>query len=411
MTYEYNNSEKLNSIEVTLSMGCKLDCRYCPQKLLLSKYFSKNTNRSSMMSFESFKKILGKVKQGGTVCFSGMCEAFLNPCCDDMILYAYEKGFKINLLTTLIGLKKESFKKLEKVKFDDITLHIPDAEGNSKFDITDTYLDNLQTFLDKFQITSYSCHGSIHPAVQKYLNKMDSYSNKMINRAGNLDFGAKYNPKGEIVCMVGTIGSYGNWTPEVLPDGTLLLCCMDYGMKHVLGNLLDMSVSQIMHGSEYEKVQKGMKEEGIDILCRKCSGAIEIVQTPAYKFRDLRKNFIQDNNLDYNAQRILQAFKCSKEICVFGLGKLFWENFFGQRWNEVLGQTCFCDNSEKFWGKVIDRHPCISPAELSKLHDPLIITHVADDGEIRQQLKNIGIKKIINIKDIFYCQACISFTR
>ena len=97
MTYEYDNSEKLNSIEVTLSIGCKLDCHYCPQKLLLNQYFSKNANRSSMMSFETFKKILSKVKRGGTVCFSGMCEAFLNPDCDDMILYAYEKGFKINL--------------------------------------------------------------------------------------------------------------------------------------------------------------------------------------------------------------------------------------------------------------------------------------------------------------------------
>ncbi len=401
MTYEYDNSEKLNSIEVTLSIGCKLDCHYCPQKLLLNQYFSKNANRSSMMSFETFKKILSKVKRGGTVCFSGMCEAFLNPDCDDMILYAYEKGFKINLLTTLIGFKKESFQKLEKVEFDEITLHIPDAEGNSKFDITDTYLDNLQTFHDKFKITSYSCHGSIHPAVQKYLNQMDSFSNHMINRAGNLDYGAEYHPKGEIICMVGTIESYGNWTPEVLPDGTLLLCCMDYGMKHVLGNLLDMGVNEIMHGPEYKKIQMGMKNDGVDILCRKCSGAIEVLKTPAYKFKSLREAFIQDKNPHSNVQKILDVFRCSKDICIFGLGKLFWENFFCQRWNEVLGQTCFCDNSEELWGKVIDGRPCIPPAELIRLNNPLIITHVADDRAIRRQLKDMGIKNIVNIKDIY----------
>jgi len=401
MKYEYDNMEKLNSIEVTLAMGCKLDCYYCPQKLLLNNYFSENKNRSARMSFDDFKKILSKVKKGGTVCFSGMCEAFLNPECDDMILYAYENGFVINLLTTLMGFRKESFQKLEKVKFEEITLHIPDAEGNSKFDITDEYLENLKLFHEKFKVTNYSCHGTIHPAVEQYIDKTCSYSSTMFNRAGNLEYGKCNNPEGEIICMVGTIGRYGNWTPEVLPDGTLLLCCMDYGMKHVLGNLLDMSVSEIMKGDEYQKVQKGMKEDGIDILCRKCSGAIEVLKTPAYKFKDMKKSFVQNEILKQNQQKILELFNNCSDICVFGLGKLFWENFFSQRWNEVLGQTCYCDNSEELWGRTIDGIKCISPVELKELKDPLIVTHMSDDHAVREQMEALGIQKVVNIKDIY----------
>lgn len=402
MKYEYDNSEKLNAIEVTLAMGCRLDCHYCPQKLLLSRYFFDNINRPALMKFDDFKRILDKVKRGGTICFSGMCEAFLNPECDEMILYAYENGFKINLLTTLTGFRKESFKKLERVKFDEVTLHVPDAEGRSKFDITDEYLENLRVFHEKFKVTNYSCHGSIHPAVKKYIDKECSFSNIMHDRAGNLDCTTGgYNPKGEIICMVGTIGSYGNWTPEVLPDGTLLLCCMDYGMKHVLGNLLDMSVSEILKGIEYQKVQKGMQEGGVDILCRKCIGAMEIRKTPAYRFKDMKQKYDRNEELDGELRKTLELFNNSSEICVFGLGKLFWENFFSHRWNEVLGQTCFCDNSEELWGKIIDGVRCISPMELSGLSNPLIITHISDDTAVRQQLNDLGIKNIVNIKDIY----------
>jgi hypothetical protein len=272
MRYEYDNANKLNSIEITLAMGCKLDCRYCPQKLLLHNYFKDNVKRSSLMSFDDFKIILNRVKRGGTICFSGMCEPFLNPECGDMILYAYEQGFRIQLFTTLIGLNRENLEKLKGVEFDAITLHIPDEEGNSKFCLTDEYFEIVKLFQENIQISSYSCHGNIHPAVGDLVNPTIECRYTMMNRAGNLEEGLKSSPQGEIVCMVAPEGNYGNWTPEVLPDGTLLLCCMDYGMKHVLGNLIDMEVKEILEGQEYQRVQKGMQNTESDILCRKCSG-------------------------------------------------------------------------------------------------------------------------------------------
>lgn len=401
MKYEYDNVDKLNSVEVTLSMGCKLNCRFCPQKVLLDRYFSANSKRASMMNFDTFKKITDKVKNGGTICFSGMCEPFHNPQCDDMILYAYEKGFRINLLTTLVGMKKQSIEKLSKVEFDTITLHIPDREGNSKFVISDEYLQILESFHDTFEITSYSCHGEIHPKIQKYINKNSAYSNTMINRAGNLDCGLNFKPKGEIICMVGTIGSYGNWTPEILPDGTVLLCCMDYGMKHVLGNLIDMNVKDILEGREYQMVQRGMREEGLDILCRKCSGAMELERIPAYRFKTAKRRYLQEKSIKSKLDSVLALFAESRNICIFGLGKLFWDNFFQQRWNEVLGHTYYCDNSAELWGREIDGIKCISPKELSTLDNLLVVTHISDDESVRRQLREIGVKNIINIKEIY----------
>lgn len=67
----------------------------------------------------------------------------------------------------------------------------------------------------------------------------------------------------------------GDWLNcEVLPDGTIVLCCMDWEMKHVLGNMYVQSFEEIMEGQELAKVKDGMAgDSSIDILCRRCSYA------------------------------------------------------------------------------------------------------------------------------------------
>lgn len=63
----------------------------------------------------------------------------------------------------------------------------------------------------------------------------------------------------------------------LLPDGRVLLCCMDYGMKHVLGNLMEQSYEEIMNGKEINKIKDAINgDESIDVLCRGCSSATEI---------------------------------------------------------------------------------------------------------------------------------------
>lgn len=406
MRYEYENDNKLDSIELTLAMGCPLNCHYCPQELLLNRYFENDQHRCHMMSFDTFKTILTRVKKGGSVCFSGMCEPFLNPQCVDMILYAYQQGFKILLFTTLVGLQKDGVEKLKGIEFDGITLHIPDKENNSKFIVNDEYLEILKLFQDNFNISSYSCHGTIHPLIEPYINKHILLADQMFNRAENLEYDLqKYEPKGEIICMVGPIGSSDCWTPEVLPDGTLTLCCMDYGMKHVLGNIVNSTVEEIFNGKEYQTFQQGMKQDSIDILCRKCIMAKEIKDTPAYHFKNIKQNYNAGKTDDINQNQIdiIKLFETADQICVFGLGKLFWNKFFNHKWNEVLGQSYYSDNDSEFWGKEICGVPCIPPDQLTQFSNPVIIICAKDDRSIRDQLFKMGIQNVINISQL-YCE-------
>lgn len=402
--YEFYNNNKLNTIDITLSIGCKLDCYYCPQKKLLNAYFANNKKRQVSMSMKEFKTIISKVKLGGTISFSGMCEPFHNPECADMILYAHNHGYRICLNTTLVGITEECMEKLKDIKFEYLTLHIPDKEGNSKFDITDDYLNILEKFHQKFDISNYSCHGTIHPQIEPYINKNLICSSNMMDRAGNLDHGWKQTiPNEEIICVTGSIGGYGNWTPEVLPDGTVLLCCMDYSMDNVLGNLLTMSVEEILNGSVYKKIQKGMKDESIDILCRKCPAALPYKKTPAYILNNKLNNLKQGNLDELNdcQIKILELFLNADNICVFGLGKLFWDNFFTHRWNDFLGHKYYCDNNPELWGKVFNGVECLSPNTLDNLSKVLVITCMSNDTDVRKQLAEKGITNVINIMNLY----------
>ncbi len=63
MNEYFKTLKKFNTIEVTLQIGCSLQCKYCPQKLLLLNY--NKQERTKSMSFEAFQKYTDSVLGGG----------------------------------------------------------------------------------------------------------------------------------------------------------------------------------------------------------------------------------------------------------------------------------------------------------------------------------------------------------
>lgn len=409
--FEFYNNDRLDFIDITLSMGCKLNCRYCPQSKLLNEYFKEDKKRTANMTMEDFKEIVSKVKIGGKIVFAGMCEPFHNPDCADMIVYAYENGRKVSLYTTLVGITKEDIYKLKSVEFEYITLHIPDREGNSKFNITEEYLEILKLFHENFKIRYYSCHGQVHPRIMPYI-KTDLWvanEDNMVNRAGNLSEGIKTQRiKDEIICIPGSEKDCASWTPEVLPDGTVVLCCMDYGMKHILGNLVDMSVSDILNSEGYKFIKNGMKDNSLDILCRECNMAVPISNTAAYRFSKKFEEFKNGKFDDLTKEQldILKTFDESIDICVFGLGKVFGNSFVPHGWNNVLNIKYYTDNNSSLWGKSFYGIECIEPIQIKDLSNPLVVTSITDDTQVRKQFNDIGVKNIINIMELYDVFGC-----
>lgn len=247
-------------LEITTHIGCPINCQDCPQKLLLSKYKGKRD-----LDFEDYKKVIDKTPQDVRIDFSGMCEPFANKRCADMILYAYEKGHRLALYTTLQGATIEDYEKLKDVRYEVVTIHIPDREQSGHFNVTDDYLE----LLDKWETNNYSCHGQVDDRVKPYL-KPRNLITFMHDRAGNVE-GRPHrniNPRVSLWCM--TSGKAMNHN-VLLPDGTVLMCCMDYGMTGVFGNLFEQSYEDVIGSEAAWKIRNTLNEG--DSICRKCSNA------------------------------------------------------------------------------------------------------------------------------------------
>ena len=228
-------------------------------------------------------------------------------------------------------------------------------------------------------------------------------ANVMFDRAGNLEKQGLLhkNAKGKIRCMAGSKTNIGIWTPEVLPDGTVTLCCMDYGMKHVLGNIVKQSWEDIYAGAEYQKILKGFEDETIDILCRNCTGAVGLEELPSSVLKQAVSDYKVNGRLETELERIAGKIADSDNICVFGLGRMFTDQYFYLLWNTAINANVFSDNNEAIWNTRINDITCIEPSQLSEYNNLLVVTFVKNDFAIRNRLKNLGITNIISIMEIY----------
>ena len=249
----------MGRLEITTAIGCPINCLDCPQQLLQSKYTG-----IRMMDFDQYKAAIDKVPQDVRIDFSGMCEPFTNPFCTDMILYAADKGHPLALYTTLQGATQQDLEKLYNIRYEVVTIHLPDCNGRSHFKITEEYLQ----LLNQWPCHNYSCHGDIDPQVLNYLLPNKFLITYMHDRAGNVESQPHYQVdiNRRIYCV--NCGNLLNHN-VLLPDGTIIMCCMDYGMTEIFGNLFVQSYEEIIDSETARRMRQKMLGE--DCLCRKCT--------------------------------------------------------------------------------------------------------------------------------------------
>ena len=111
-----------------------------------------------MMSMETFEKCLSTIPDQVDIHFTGYTEAFGNPNCTDMILYAHERGHKILINSTLVGMTKSDIDRLELIPlFKEFNVHLPSA----------TYFENI----GKNSVSAKSKTGK--DISEKYLELLD----------------------------------------------------------------------------------------------------------------------------------------------------------------------------------------------------------------------------------------------
>jgi len=258
-------------LEITTVSKCIIDCTFCPQHIFQECYHGCST-----LSLYDFKKALSTVPKTVAIHFSGFAEPFLNPQCLDMIEHAHLEGYRIVLFSTLVGLKSTDVKRLRDCN-PKLILHLPDKLGNAKIPITKAYKDTLTAVLKSLHVNTF------------YV--MDEYfiSNE---RAGLCRNATKRHVRGWLCCEK-------LFTPQfvMLPNCDVVLCCMDYGLKHLLGSLLQQSWLDIVKSPEYRKVCANRFKMGGNVMCRKCAWA-----SPTFRCTYYAKRLVQR----YYAKRCLQ---------------------------------------------------------------------------------------------------------
>lgn len=269
-------------MEITSRVGCGMRCRFCPQDLFIKKYYS--IKRPVVTSFETFKICLDKLPKDVVVDFAGFAEPFLNPAVIDMMEYAYGTGHDLRLYTTLAGLSLNSIARVLKIPFLSVVLHLPDKKHYANIPVTEDYFVMLDQFLSTAKADGQPLvdHANAQceppPEILEKVAGRVRVSWDMIDWAGNIETPEVRRSKkksGKLLCAMAARQNHN----ILLPDGSVLLCCMDWGMNYVLGNLLTDSYESIVQGNTIKKIRSAMVDEPVrpeDFLCTSCTSAMEM---------------------------------------------------------------------------------------------------------------------------------------
>ena len=266
-------------IEITTKLGCAVNCKFCPQELYIREYL-KTGNGDRVLSLENFKICIDKLPGNTFVEFAGFTDPFFNEQCVEMIQYARKKGLKVNLFTTLRGLKPEQLDKILEIEFEEFVLHVPDKERYAVIPIDESYKEMVRRLVKAKKpngnsfIDYASAQAEVTDEIAKLLGSDTRVYVVLNDRAGNLEDTCLYGKKelrGKLRCELSMDINHN----VLLPDGRVILCSNDWGIKHVMGNLIYETYEQIINGEEAQRIRKAMQsEDDPSVLCRNCFQAI-----------------------------------------------------------------------------------------------------------------------------------------
>lgn len=279
------------SLEFTLMVGCPLKCTLCPQDTLRAAY----GDATKYFSLSNFWKIIEKLPPHVRIDFSGMAEPWANPEATNMLEAALRLGRNVAIYTTLYGMEDGDHVADLLTDFasqiEVLCLHLPDANGNMRgWKYSPEYETTLRRFLAlrgvvPLEVMTMDGCGKVHPDLGHMGIFLTGWTGH--TRAGNVDPSL---PRGTAVQEKPhhTAPVICSFTPfydqnVVLPNGDVVLCCMDYSAKHRLGNLLDQEYYDIFAGEELGLIRaENMKHDFAETsLCRTCNRAVPLKTEPS----------------------------------------------------------------------------------------------------------------------------------
>jgi len=268
------------TLEITTAIGCPLMCTICPQKKLKQAY-----SGEKYLSLVTYKSILATVPKDVRIIFSGYAEPWTNPYTTQLIQHTLNEGYDIDVYTTLVGITDISYVIPLLLKYKSqlktLCLHLPDNSNNMPgFKPSTEYNNTLKHILDSelniSMIMTMDNNQIVHNSLTNIINQ--SRISKWIfhTRAENTNrnetsIGVNLVDTFNNDFVVECVRNHNLTSNVVLPNGDVTLCCMDYGLKHIIGNLLSQSYNEIINGNEIKNILNSNKTLfDKKTLCRTC---------------------------------------------------------------------------------------------------------------------------------------------
>lgn len=265
------------TLEITTCARCTVRCTYCPQDKLEAAY----KDPTHRLDVDTFKyQVLDRLPTNVRVDFSGFVEPWLHPECTQLLLATLNRGFNVGIYTTLQGMNEpdEVVRHIEQhaSQVEVVCLHLPDAEGNMRGLKTNRSwwraLHAFQALRERGTIKRFESMAMGDEAV-RLLPDAELTRFVGVDRAGSLTRGdVAGQPIEEPVHHVGPTSC--SFTPfydqnVMLPNGDVVLCCEDYGLRHPIGNMFRQTWHELDRG---HMLDANLKPGG-DTICKRCTRA------------------------------------------------------------------------------------------------------------------------------------------
>jgi len=269
------SKSRKNSLEITSSIGCTMMCDYCPQKLITS--VSTLDKNNSKLDFNKFKLFVENIPKNTKISWTGYTEPLLHENFDKFVLYLNDRNFTQKISTTMHGFTKSQEFMSKFNGFEEINFHLPDNENLMKLKITDKYLNHLknaivyQSSINKKKVKIQVIGENFEKKVEKLINdlldknillkeniditkKISSRSNSLDRKKlSSLNF-KKYELQRKDVSINNFFSSKKKYyycsvkrlnKSVLIPDGKLNICCMDYSLNGIVGDLNDQNLNDV----------------------------------------------------------------------------------------------------------------------------------------------------------------------
>jgi hypothetical protein len=277
------------TLEITTMIGCPLMCNFCPQDNLRDAY---DKDDPKYMSLDTFKTVVDKLPKNCRIDFSGMAEPWVNPGCTAMVEYALTSGRNIAVYTTLYNWTEDTARDVlamfnkHRAQIEVFSIHFPDEYGNMKGWKYSKEWENVFRLMSigvqqmgiKLEAMTMSDHGKIHQDLQHLGIQLYNWFGH--DRAGSLN---KEQVKEQPINFVTkhekpvACSKTINYDQHVLlPNGDIVLCCMDYDTKHILGNMVTQTYEDMFTGEGMVNlIRENTKTCYSDkSLCKSCTDAL-----------------------------------------------------------------------------------------------------------------------------------------